>query len=197
MGKRCHIGVDAAKLAGLQIDMLQKLRNGQMTIEQLEWFNHLSQEEREQCMFQVGGPKVFPVTVDYTKSLSDMIEAGNYNRVNENITADNFPMEDKGEHEVKLEYYRFDATVTGEEALKLMDEAGFRPATLPELLAFGAAHPEEQRKFPIVALGSSWRSPGGYLHVPYLCEDARERDLHLCWLEHGFVPHDRFLVVRK
>lgn len=41
------IGVDAAKLAGLQIDMLQKMRNLQMTIEHLEWFNKLRKEDRD------------------------------------------------------------------------------------------------------------------------------------------------------
>ena len=42
-----NIGVDAAKLAGLQIDMLQKLRNGQMTIEQMEWFSGLTADDRD------------------------------------------------------------------------------------------------------------------------------------------------------
>lgn len=42
-----NIEVDAAKLAGLQIDMLQKLRDGQMTIKQMEWFNNLSNDERD------------------------------------------------------------------------------------------------------------------------------------------------------
>ncbi|OGG42652.1 hypothetical protein A3I34_00940 [Candidatus Jorgensenbacteria bacterium RIFCSPLOWO2_02_FULL_45_12] len=41
------IGVDAAKLAGLQIDTLQKMRSGQMTLAQLEWFNNLTKEQRE------------------------------------------------------------------------------------------------------------------------------------------------------
>lgn len=42
-----HIDADAAKLAGLQIDMLQKLRNGHMTLGQLERFNKLSFDDRE------------------------------------------------------------------------------------------------------------------------------------------------------
>lgn len=34
------ISADAAKLAGLQIDILQKLRNNeQITLEHLEWFS--------------------------------------------------------------------------------------------------------------------------------------------------------------
>ncbi len=41
------IGADAAKLAGLQIDMLSKMRSGQMTLAQVEWFNNLTKEQRE------------------------------------------------------------------------------------------------------------------------------------------------------
>lgn len=41
------IGADAAKLAGLQIDLLQKLRQGQMTLGHLEWFNGLTRKERD------------------------------------------------------------------------------------------------------------------------------------------------------
>ena len=41
------IDADAAKLAGLQIDTLQKVRNGQITLSQWEWFNNLSMADRE------------------------------------------------------------------------------------------------------------------------------------------------------
>lgn len=40
------IDADAAKLAGLQIDLLQKVRQGHVTLGQLEWFTGLSKEER-------------------------------------------------------------------------------------------------------------------------------------------------------
>lgn len=41
------IGADTAKLAGLQIDTLQKIRNGQIILEHLEWFNKLNKTERD------------------------------------------------------------------------------------------------------------------------------------------------------
>ncbi len=40
------IGADAAKLAGLQIDTLTKVRAGQITLEQWEMFNNLSVDDR-------------------------------------------------------------------------------------------------------------------------------------------------------
>ncbi len=42
-----HIDADAAKLAGLQIDTLQKVRSGQITLGQWERFNNLSMADRE------------------------------------------------------------------------------------------------------------------------------------------------------
>ncbi len=41
------IEADAAKLAGLQIDLLQKIRSGQVTLGQLERFSNLSVGDRE------------------------------------------------------------------------------------------------------------------------------------------------------
>jgi hypothetical protein len=44
------IVADSARLAGLQIDLLQKLRQGQITADQLEWFNKLTKEVREDVL---------------------------------------------------------------------------------------------------------------------------------------------------
>jgi len=40
----------AQELAGLQVDLLQRLRNGNMSWEQIDWFRNLSFEEREASM---------------------------------------------------------------------------------------------------------------------------------------------------
>lgn len=42
--------VTVQDFAGLQVDQLQKLRNGNMTIEQLRWFNNLTFVQREQLL---------------------------------------------------------------------------------------------------------------------------------------------------
>jgi len=41
------VGADAVKLAGLQIDLLQKIRKGQVSLGHLEWFNNLTKEDRD------------------------------------------------------------------------------------------------------------------------------------------------------
>ena len=84
-----------------------------------------------------------------------------------------------------------------DEVLKKLEKLGLRPATLPELLAFGATYPNKQRKFPIVALGSVWRYWEGYRFVPYLWENGARRDLGLGWLERGWDAYYRFAAVRK
>jgi len=43
-----NIGAETARLAGLQIDQLTKLRAGQMTLDQIERFNNLKPEAREE-----------------------------------------------------------------------------------------------------------------------------------------------------
>ena len=45
-----HIDADAAKLAGLQIDLLQKMRQGHITLDHLEWFTGLSRNARNSFM---------------------------------------------------------------------------------------------------------------------------------------------------
>lgn len=52
------IGADAAKLAGLQIDTLSKVRAGQITLEQWERFNNLSPKDREARFGKVEKPEL-------------------------------------------------------------------------------------------------------------------------------------------
>ncbi len=44
------IGADAAKLAGLQVDLLQKFREGHITVDHLKWFLDLSKNKRDILM---------------------------------------------------------------------------------------------------------------------------------------------------
>ena len=59
--------------------------------------------------------------------------------------------------------------MTSERAVVEMQREGFRPARIEELLALGAQHPELQRSFPIVALGSVWKKSNILFYVPCLC----------------------------
>lgn len=63
------IGADAAKLAGLQIDILQKVRSGQITLGQWERFNNLSADDREA---RFGGWK----KSELTEKFADFVDLG-------------------------------------------------------------------------------------------------------------------------
>jgi hypothetical protein len=64
------------------------------------------------------------------------------------------------------------------------------------VLAHGATHPDEQRKFPIIGLGSV-ALVGSRPGVPELGKDGSLRYLGLRWFDGGWLPYYRFLAVRK
>jgi len=140
------------------------------------------------------------VVVDYGRSLGEAIAAGGYDCANADITEDNFPAERGGRADVGLELVHLDriATTAKVEA-ELSRRGGLRPAAHMELLAFGERYPDVQRKFPVVALGSSWADPDGSLRVPCLDGDSGRRRLRLYWGHPGRSWYEscRFLAVRK
>jgi hypothetical protein len=135
----------------------------------------------------------YAITVDYTKSLADMIAAGKYNWMNRDITAANFPVTGKGLSteqvgtvKLKIVLFHPNRDIESEDVVKELDQKGLCPATLPELLAYGARYRKTQHKFPILALGSSWVHPLGFRFVPRLQGNSRKRCLQLrgwdmCW----------------
>jgi len=99
----------------------------------------------------------FRVAVDYDQALVNVVKAGKYNRVSTGINNDHFPVKRHGKAEVEIVLVHFTGSgyMTGGEVVRRLDIMGFRPAELPELLAFDAAYPDEQKhKSPIVAPGS-------------------------------------------
>lgn len=136
--------------------------------------------------------------VDYTMSLSDMIKVGQYNWVNSDVSEKNFPRNSatNGQVTTKAELLHFGRDISSDDALAEMGKLRFRPATLEELLAFGAKYPEVQREFPIVALGSVC-SLHGVRRVPILDRGVSERGLRLYWFVNAWYGYYRFLVVHN
>lgn len=73
--------------------------------------------------------------------------------------------------------FRFPQKIKPEDAVRTMQQDGFEPATLEELMAFGTTFPELQEEFWIYALGSVFY--WGVERVPALWKG---RCLHLCIL---------------
>jgi len=141
--------------------------------------------------------RVFKVVVDYTKTLKQMIHAGNYDWVNPDINEMNFKVEGQGKQEKEIVLFHFGRYISSGDAIAEMAKAGYCPAQIQELLALGAANPELQKQFPIVALGSAWQNPDGNRGVTYLFWSVRERDLDLSWFEFDWDEDYRFAAVRK
>lgn len=144
-------------------------------------------------------PEVIILPIDYNKSLEQMIFVGNYDSKSDRLTDKRFSIVGKGIVEYEFCYICPNRTVSSETATHLIKnecmENPWEPAKTEHLLAYGEVFPEEQRRFPIVALGS------GGVHdnrdVPYIYGNESKRYLNLiCWN----VVWDRiyrFLAVRK
>ncbi len=140
---------------------------------------------------------IYSVFVDYSISLVNMIKAGKYDWINDDITAEHFPNTGSGKAEVDFQLVHLNKSANSEEVLLHMEKNNLRPATLFELLAFGAKYPELQREFPICALGSSWVLRDGDRRVPYLGRYDSGRGLSLDWFDVDWDGCWRFLAVRK
>ncbi len=142
------------------------------------------------------GPLVLKVVVDYSMTLAEMIASGRYDWKNDDITTERFPVKGKGKVETTVELIHLNRVIATDEVKKEIDKMGMRPATMEELLAFGATFPEVQRRFPIIALGSVSQL-GDFRDVPFLDVDDSERGLSLDWSDDEWGERCRFLAVRK
>lgn len=142
---------------------------------------------------------VFPITVDYNRSLAEMIKTGNYDRVDSNIEAKNFPLKGKDKHELEAVLFHFDRNIGSNEAIAEMDKQGFRPARIEELLALCEKYLELQKEFPfpIVALGSVWQDSHCNSRVAYLFWVSSKRGLDLRSILIRWDSYYRFLAFRK
>ena len=102
----------------------------------------------------------------------------------------------KENREVAFEYVHMDRDASTDEVLAEMDRKGLRPALYEELLGFAEKYPDEQRKYPIVALGSETRVRARR-SVACLWHDGNGRGLNLSWAGRDWYGLFRFLAVRK
>jgi len=139
----------------------------------------------------------FNILVDHSLGLKQMVDLGRYSYINENISPKIFPKTAKGKinYDTKLIY--FFKYINSVDALKDLDIEGLRPATIEELLAFGAQYSEFQIKFPIFALGSPCDILG-IRQIPYLGGvHHKERTLSLYYWDYLWMGSYSFLVIPK
>jgi len=155
-----------------------------------------NKELAQRVFYFVNARPVYSITVDYNRSLAEMIEAGNYDWFNDDINRENFPVSGESKHQVPVTLFHFDRYIKSDDAIAEMKKEGYRPAKIEELLALGSAQPDLQREFPIIALGSAWRNLDGPRDVPALWSNTGGRSLHLHWFEYEWARLARFLAVR-
>ena len=139
----------------------------------------------------------YSVNVNYDLSVEEAISSGNYQAVNADINAKNFPSTRSGQAELEIVLVRFENRMKSEEVLEELAKEGLRPVDLPEFLAFGAKYPDVQRKFSIAGLGSAWKDRKGYRNVPCLYEASEGRYLDLHWWDDAWYSYSRFAATRK
>lgn len=158
-----------------------------------KWVEMLVKEEVSQT---IETPPTFTLTLDYSRTLQEMIGAGKYDWVNEDITPQNFPITGSGRQEVRLELLHFNQGISTRDVLVEIKRRDLEPAKLEHLLILGERHPDLQRQFPIIALDSVWQNRGS-VDVPCLGGVGDGRGLCLAWHDYGWGPQCRFLVFRK
>lgn len=141
--------------------------------------------------------QTFKVKFDTGKSLADLVKAGKYSHVNRFITAENFSLDTEGKTEDEVFILHFDRIISSVQAIAEMDKQGLRPATCTHALAFGAQYQKEQRKYPIIFLGSSWVNFDGDRYFLSLDVDGAKRQLHLRWYGNDWNKRYRFAAVSK
>lgn len=98
---------------------------------------------------------------------------------------------------VEFIYVHMDRSASTDEVLAEMEKRNLRPALYEEGVDFSQIHPDEQRKFPIVMLGSVCVDPSGRRGVACLFEDSVGRYLRLYRVEGDWDSLYRFLAVSK
>ena len=143
---------------------------------------------------------LFRVIVDYGKSLEEMIAAGKYDYVDGNITKEHFPIKQKGKVELNMALvcFNLDRRFHSDEAVIGLNKQKLRPATLSELLAFGATIcTEKHEELSVVALGSSWDFPYEDSGVPHFSNQYGKRYLTLPIEASAWDTNTLFLAVRE
>lgn len=104
-----------------------------------------------------GQPRIFRTQVDYTIDLFEMIRLGQYDIVTQYVRH-------VFKHEPQQKLIPTDLMIWDLRGRRSVadvqweiEQAGFRPADLPTLLAFGAQHPDVQRDSSIAGLGFTWQ----------------------------------------
>lgn len=133
------------------------------------------------------------ITIDYSKSLAEMIEGGEYDLVNKRLLSGIFPTNRSGL--ITLETKIFDREREFERYWNVT-KLRFRPATIEELVVYTSRKLYIEYSAGLVALGSSTRV-NALPFVAHYREYRFERSVGLFSANFGYEPETKFLGVRE
>jgi len=136
------------------------------------------------------------VTVPGHLSFGERVRRGAYGWHNANLTEARFPVtaDQAGATEQRL--FHFDPGRSSEATLREIRAVGYEPGRIGDLLAFGEHFPDEQRRYPVIGLGSVVPIDDS-LNVPALWFDGDRRTLDLIFYDGDWHRNYRFLGVRR
>jgi hypothetical protein len=132
------------------------------------------------------GPLAPTIRFDYSRSLPEMTLAAALDQTSTHITDERFPIHGQGIVTFETKLFCFEPeSVSSEEAvirIKAADRENlWSPAKIEHLLTYSKTFPDEQRKYPIVGLGSSYHMNSNR-YVPIIDGSGSDRSLDLgCW----------------
>lgn len=136
------------------------------------------------------------IVVSSIFTLSNRIALGNYGWVNSDINEKRFPHDPSTIGEWEYDLYHPDCSVSSEDVKSGAEVDGWTVAKAEHLLAFGESFPEEQRKYPVIAIGSVCEVRV-LRRILALWRDDSKRSLGLYGWGGGWLAGCRFLRVRK
>ncbi|MCC6639040.1 hypothetical protein IT409_00605 [Candidatus Falkowbacteria bacterium] len=137
----------------------------------------------------------FTGTIDYSFSLEQMVDVGEYDWRHPALNAGNFPISGSGIQTVVFELISFEHPISTEDAKKEVTARGLKLGRIEHLLLFGAKYPQQQTKSDIVALGSEYEVEGEVC-CAMLSHSSEERDLSVvCCLRYLFNSGTRILAI--
>lgn len=126
--------------------------------------------------------------------LRKLISACSFVDVHEDITNNNFPLEeDLNDYDYTLEVISFDAPTESTEVLNEITKRGLKPASLRDLLRYCASNSDAGVDYDLAVLGCPSKDSETRWVVPVVIGD---KNLSLYWLESMWSRGFRFLVRR-
>ncbi len=131
--------------------------------------------------------------------LERLIAKGQFDWVSYYITSERFPVTVEPNPDEELVVVHLDEELTPKQVIVKLDEKGLVPAEIEYLLVYKAKNPDEQRKYPIIGLGSPCHGDHGSRNDPFLnvTSDGYALSRYFLGWDTLCDKEDRFLARRK